>query len=327
MKKIILNTLFLATLGFTFTGCLKDKGFEKNEYGINDPDDSPEGIGFPWAYNPDPRIISVNPSTSLQTVNAPTVLFLAGDPAPKDIHVNLVANQSLVTDWNANPDNTPFATFPAGAYNIPGLKVTIPAGSRLGVLNINVPTTNGLSFSDIYGLGFTIASVDEPGYIIAENLKNIIVGINVANQYAGSYRVTGFFFHPTAQRAIDDVKDLGTVSATGCRAPHSDLYTQNYFFDFDVSPTNTLINYTPRGATPPVPASGFMTADVSTPGGISPYPAAGSDKPGQGEWIHSKYNNTYDPVAETFWMHYGYGAGSNSQTGWTRQVYEKWVKE
>jgi hypothetical protein len=326
MKKIFLSTMLLAALGLGFTGCLKDKGFDDNEFGINDPDDSPAGVGFPWAYSTAPRLLSVGAVTTLQTVQAPTLLLLDGEPAPQDLHINLVANQALVTAYNAL-NGTNYINFPTGAFAIPSMKVTIPKGSRVGVLNINIPTTNGLSFSDIYGLGFTIQSVDEPGYTIADNLKNVIIGINVANQYAGEYKTDGYFFHPSSPRALDDHKDLGTKSATACIAPHSDLYPQNYYFDFEVSGTNTLTNYASRGATPAPPASGFFTTDVPNPGGLNPYPATGAEKPGSGEWKHTKYNNTYNPSTKTFYMHYGYGSGSSSQSDWTRQAYEVWVKE
>ena len=49
MKKIISSTLILAALAVSFTGCLKDKGFENHTYGINDPDTQPPGVGFPKA--------------------------------------------------------------------------------------------------------------------------------------------------------------------------------------------------------------------------------------------------------------------------------------
>jgi Domain of unknown function (DUF1735) len=329
MKRNVLNILLFISICCLFNSCLKDKGFENHEYGINDPDESENGVGFPWAYNPEPRLLSVDAVTTSQTLEAPTILLLTGDPAPTDLHVNLVANPSLVAAYNADPANAnkQMSTFPAGAYTIPNLKVTIPAGKRVGVLKITIPTTTGLSFSDIYGLGFTIQSVDEAGYKLAENLKNVIIGINVANQYAGSYRVTGYFFHPSSPRAIDDHKELTTKSATGCIAPHSDLYGSNYYFEFDVAQNNTLTNYMARGATPPPPSSGFMTTDIPNPGSLNPYPSGGDQFPGAGEWKHSKYNNTYDVTNRTFLMHYGYGVGSTSQSGYTRQVYEKWVKE
>lgn len=324
MKKIILNTIFLVTLGVGMAGCLKDKGFENNEYGINDPDDSPEGVGFPWATSTDPRILSVASVTTPQVVDGPTVVFFSGEKTTRDIHVNLVANQALVTAWNADPDNDPLATFPNGAYNIPSLKVTIPAGTNMGMLKINVPTTNGLDFSSVYGLGFTIASVDEPGYIIAENMKNLIIGINVKNQWDAEYTTSGYFFHPSSPRALNDHKRLATVSAIGLRAPLADLYTQDYYFDFEIAANNALTNFVPRGATPPGSGSGFFNQDVPNPGGLNPYPSAGDQKPGQGEWLHSRYNNTYDPATKTFWMHYGYNGAAQS---WTRQAYEKWVRD
>lgn len=324
MKKLIISSALLAAT-VIFSGCLKDKGFEDHEYGINRPEDSPPGVGFPWATSADVNITSIEVRTTAQTVQTPTITLAADQPAAQDITVNLTANQALVAAYNTANPGSPLTTFPAGAYSIPSLKVTIPKGSRIGALNITIPTTNGLSFSAIYGLGFTISSVDQAGIKVIDNMKNVVIGINVANQYAGSYSTSGYFFHPSAPRGMNDIKDLQTVSAVGCRAGLGDLYGANYYFDFDVSPTNTLINYIHRGATPPVPSSGFMTADVATPGGINPYPATGV-RPGQAPWLHSTYNNTYVPASKTFWMHYGYGVGSTGQDGYTRQGYEKWVK-
>lgn len=320
MKKIMISSALLAAT-FIFSGCLKDKGFENHEYGINSPEASPPGVGFPWATASDVNITSIEVKTSPQTITVPTITLAADQPAPQDIHVNLTANQALVAAYNADHPGSPLTTFPAGAYSIPSLKVTIPKGQRMGALNITIPTTNGLSFSDIYGLGFTISSVDEPGYKIAENMKNVVIGINVANQYAGTYNTSGYFFHPSAPRAMQDIKDLGTKSATACIAPLGDLYGANYYFDFEVSPTNTLTNWVARGATPPAPGSGFYTMDVPNPAGVT-YPV--SAPPGTAPWVHSTYNNTYVPATKTFWMHYGY---SGTDQNWTRTVYEKWVKK
>ena len=41
-------------------------------------------------------------------------------------------------------------------------------------------------------------------------------------------------------------------------------------------------------------------------------------------WVHSTYNNTYNPTTKTFWMHYGYNGTSDA--GRNRQIYEKWVR-
>ena len=46
MKKISITLALFTAMAFAFTGCLKDKGFENGEYGINDPDTQPPGVGF-----------------------------------------------------------------------------------------------------------------------------------------------------------------------------------------------------------------------------------------------------------------------------------------
>lgn len=46
MKRIKSLSLLLVAIAIAGTGCLKDKGFDNHEYGINDPDGSPAGVGF-----------------------------------------------------------------------------------------------------------------------------------------------------------------------------------------------------------------------------------------------------------------------------------------
>lgn len=312
----------LLAVAASFTGCLKDKGFDNNEYGINNPSGQPAGIAFPWAKAPtEPTLIGIQPSaTTAQVIEAPTVTLDAESPAPQDITVNLVANPTLVTSFNTATGSS-WLPMPVANYNIPSLKVTIPKGQKMAALKINVLNTNGLSFSDVYGFGFSIASVDQSGYTIASNLKNVVIGINVKNAYAADYLVNGYFFHPSAPRAIiDEHKEIGTVTDTRCSAGLGDLYSQNYYFQFDVSGSN-ITNWSAQGATPGGAQSGFMTAD--NPGGIAFVPMA----PGTNGWLHSTYNNTYNATTKTFFMHYAYGVGGTSQNTWTRQVYEKWERQ
>ncbi|MBL7748997.1 MAG: hypothetical protein JNM19_16275, partial [Chitinophagaceae bacterium] len=51
MKRIINVAVLFAMMIVVFSGCLKDKGFDNYEYGINDPDTQPPGVGFPKAAN------------------------------------------------------------------------------------------------------------------------------------------------------------------------------------------------------------------------------------------------------------------------------------
>lgn len=199
MKKILSYILFLAVVAIAGTGCLKDKGFENHEYGINDPDNQPVGIGFPEGKNAI-NIRGINFVSTAQTVTFVVSLF-GTNPASSDIHVNLVANPSLVTAYNT-ANGTTYVALPAGSFNYTNIKVTIPAGQRYGTFTMNIPSAlTTLSPLASYAMGFTIASVDEPGYTIASNLKDIIVGITVKNKYDGVYTYKATYDFPADRPA------------------------------------------------------------------------------------------------------------------------------
>src|SRR5687767_7999048 len=159
MKKIILASALFAAMGFTFTGCLKDEGFENHEYGINDPDSAPAGVGFPLATKAK-NVVGLDAGVAtLQSVNG--LLFvnlLAGKPAAQDVHVTITLNNALVTAYNA-ANGTNIQIMSPTLYNIPTLNVTIPAGQTFAQVPINIPSTVPLDPSNSYGLGFTITAV------------------------------------------------------------------------------------------------------------------------------------------------------------------------
>ena len=94
MTKILSHILFFAIMLIAGTGCLKDKGFENNKYGINNPDGQPKGVGFPQAKNSiNPR--GINFVNTAQVIPDLVVSLFATDPAPTDLHVNIVANNGL----------------------------------------------------------------------------------------------------------------------------------------------------------------------------------------------------------------------------------------
>ncbi|RYY99161.1 MAG: hypothetical protein EOO11_05900 [Chitinophagaceae bacterium] len=140
-----------------------------------------------------------------------------------------------------------------------------------------------------------------------------------AQDLSGSYQVTGFFFHPSQPRALNAYKAVTALGGNRYQVELGDLGSQNFFFQFEVDAANNLINWTAVGATPAPPSAGFMSAD--NPGGFA---YAVNPGPGQAPWQHSTYNNRYDPATRTFYLHYGYSAGSPGQNGYDRQVYEKW---
>ena len=140
-----------------------------------------------------------------------------------------------------------------------------------------------------------------------------------AQNLAGDYNVSGYFFHPSAPRAIGSVKTITQVSANTYQVNIlGDL--PGFGFQFTVDGSNHLINWVATGSTAPAPASGFMTAD--NPGGFT-YP--GPPYPGTDPWLQTTYNNTYNPATHTFYMHYGYNTVATNQNGYDRQIYEQYV--
>jgi hypothetical protein len=311
MRKISSILVLSATLLVAGTGCLKDKGFEDQKYGIQVSET--RGVALIQAAK-SPLSVGVERVSAAQTIAGPVVTVEQPEKASSDVKVKLELDNALVTAEGLTP-------LPAGSFTISTLDPVVKAGTTISedvkVTFADVKTA--LDPSVKYGIGFKIAQADQ-GYQIAKNLKEVVIAVVVNNPYAGTYTVTGYFFHPTGPRAIDDVKTLSTVSPTIVRAQHSDLY-DDYLFDFSVEDgTNKLINYVPRGLTPSGAQSGFMSMDV-------PFATTAPTPPGVAPWVHSTYNNTYDPATKTFWMHYGYGSGASSQGGYTRQVYEKWVRK
>ena len=241
--------------------------------------------------------------------------------------VTIQLSPTAITDYNT-ANGTTYTLLPATVYTFDAsnpmingaINVTFAPGEFAKSIKINVDLTKLPSSPVKSALGFTVTAISGGGLIGSQ--KTAFVSVGAKNPYEASYTVTGYFFHPSAPRAIGSTKAITTLSPTRCQAPHSDL--SGWLFQFDVSSSNTLINYAAAGSTPAVPASGFMTKD--NPGGID-YAAAAPNNPGTAPWESSTYNNTYDPAKQTFWMHYGYAIGGNGEATFTRQVYEKWVRQ
>ena len=77
----------------------------------------------------------------------------------------------------------------------------------------------------------------------------------------GAYQCTGYFFHPSASRAINLSKNITQVAPNRYQMAMADLASLNFFIQFDVDANNNLVNWVSVGATPASPQSGFMTSD------------------------------------------------------------------
>lgn len=192
IMKNIFNKAFLALalLSLTLTGCLKDKGFENYQYGINDPDTQPPGVGFPFAAK-GMNGYGLDVSGSPQTVAELTFLNLnAGNPAPADITINLaIKSTELIGAYNT-ANGTSIQILPSTLYTMP-TTVTIPAGARNVTVPLVVTSTLSLNPNIAYGIAVQITSASG-NYIVAENLKNLLIQFSIKNKYDGVYNLTGY---------------------------------------------------------------------------------------------------------------------------------------
>jgi hypothetical protein len=190
--KNITNKAFLALalLSLSLTGCLKDKGFENYQYGINDPDSQPPGIGFPLAAKPI-NGVGLDVSGSPQEVKEMFFVNLnAGNPAPTDVTITLeIKSAELLGAYNT-ANGTNIQVLNPSLYTFP-LTVTIPAGARNIDIPFIVPSTLTLNPNASYGVAIRIASVSG-NYVIAENLRNLLVQFSIKNKYDGVYNLTGY---------------------------------------------------------------------------------------------------------------------------------------
>jgi hypothetical protein len=299
MKQIKWITGLFIVLSFAVTGCLKDEGFENHEYGINDPDVSPAGIGFTLG-------VKYLNSTGLylsdlpQDVDTDVVLIslLSSSPATTDIHVHVEVDQALVTDYNTH-HGTNMIDFDPSLYHIANPDVVIPAGSFHAPIVITVPLTSNLNPNNTYGLGLKITGADG-GYMVASNENKIVLSIAIKNQYDGEYTSNGYFYHPSVPRPMNNIpKTLATLNATDVTCDLGDFHGAPYVAIFSVDPAT---NHVTVSAYPTSAAAPYFQWDTDLATGNPDYTPM---------WPRSaECNNVYDPVAQEFRMRYGYlGSG------------------
>lgn len=316
MKTLYQFLCFIFILGLA--SCLKDENVENQKYGLINLNQG-KIIEIPRK-SAEPRGVSLESKNELLNLDFLKVHLSAEHPASEDIKVtvNLDQSQTVIDDYNAEHGTTLELLTP-DLYQLPNaLEITIPKGSKDAYLKLNInPST--LDPVKTYAIFFKITDVDKEQYVISGNYNQELITISVKNEWHATYKVTGFCFHPTAPRPIDETKDLTTLGPVTMYAPLGDLYAAGYYFKFDVSAQNSLINGVNLGSTPGT----FALLSSDNPSGTNQLLAEVNygAKIGEGEWVSSKYNNTYDPATKTFWLHYAYG-----NPGAAREFYEKWER-
>jgi len=336
MNRLIVNTLILSLTCILLTSCLEDNGYTDIVNKVNNKpvvsifggnvELNMKTIGV--SYSSDKQDVTIFTVTSAGTTTVDETVKLALDPSYVDKYNAKLEKEAIAAGDTTDTGEaiyTPFELLPEDQYSIPSLTVTVPKGSLDVDFKVLILHSSEIPLTGKYLLPFTIESINgDENAVIAANLKTTLINIVVKNDYEADYAVTGYFFHPSSPRSLKLTKTISTVDNNTSSAGLGDLAGANYYFMFDVEADNSLSNWTALGSTPASPASGFMSLD--NPGGTD-YSAASPNVPGTGEWVSSKFNNTYDPAEKTFWMHYGYAGGGNGQNTYTRQAYEKWVRQ
>ncbi|CAN5761623.1 hypothetical protein BH10BAC2_BH10BAC2_08050 [soil metagenome] len=299
MKKI-LSAFLLGTALFT-AGCDKEKIFFQEE---SNGAKTGAGFGLP---NSEPLALTVEASSTSVTeaINA----FVANGGSG---NVTLSVDESLVTAYN-DANGTEIEVMPSDVYTFP-TSISVSGGS--GSSDATFDITKLLTYGTNFAIGLKITGVSGGTDYVVPGNSELVITIKVKNAYEGDYGVKGYFVHPSSPRAIARDKFVATIDPNTSEAELGDLGGLDYYFDFDVD-GSTVSNWVAAVATPPAPSSGFMTVD--NPTGNATYPGS--------PYTSANYPNTYDEATGTFKLHYGYGSGSSSQTGYSREVFETWIRK
>lgn len=303
MRKILIITLAVSVMT-TITGCLKDKDFEDQKYGIQIKET--KGVSFPEALG-SPIVIGINSQATPQEVSGPLLALDQSGAASADVKVTLQINNDLVTDLGFTP-------LGPTEFSVNSLVVTIPAGSKLSdAVKVTVSNSSLLDPLTVYGVGLTISAVDQ-GYKIAQNMKDIVIAFNIKNQYDGKYTLKGKFYHPSyPYYPISTTVEMHTSGPNSVKMywpPFDD-----YLNPFSTSPTGTpLTGFDIQDPDFTInPTTNAITVQNVSAGAVTFYGMGmGYDNAG--------YNSRWDPATKTMYACYGYnlGAGGSFVAGSTR---------
>lgn len=302
MKKLLSILLgFLSIVAFT--SCLKDQGFENQEYGLKEGGilDEPfvqilgGGLGqfAQSAIKPD----VTDPLNIADTATFKVFYVNNGKPADKDIRVTVAVNNAAIATYNADPTKPDFDRLPDSVFRLVNPVVTVKAGQSFSEDVLVVYNPQKVDKSKLYML--PIGIVDAQGVKISSN--NAIKYFNIiGNPLAGNYAATGYFYHPASPRLIDRTKALLAVSANQLQMDLGDLGSGAPVI-LTVDANNNVKIEDKNGVAVGITNTSELSA---LPAPYSPF--AGSNP--------ALYNNRYDPATRTFYLRYGYQGGSGPRT-------------
>jgi hypothetical protein len=313
MKRIAsFLTLAAATVLFTATGCLKDKGFEAGNYGIQIAE--VKGVAFPAASR-SPLGYGLDVSASPQVINGLLYVTVeAANAAESDITVGLSNTTGTATSGDIAAYNAAHGTnvqvLPSALWNIPA-SVVIPAGAKNVMLPVTVTNTTSLDPNQSYGISITMTSASS-GYQVAANQRKVLVIFSVKNQYDGKYTLRGQFYHPTSAPTYPWYTTNVDMITTG---PQS-VKMYSALFGGYYHPWSTGSSLTAFAGQEPEytvnPATNKVTVQNTAPGAVTFYTM------GKG-FNNAGYNSRWEPATKTMYANFGYNmSGDNFVAATTR---------
>jgi hypothetical protein len=312
MKKYFVNSfLTMASVGLlgVMTGCLKDKDYDNGLIqSVHNTGGDQKIVEIKLTAGDASNVLltSFDAISHDTTVNFIPVNLASPIPAQEDIKVTLVQNNTLVADFNS-ANGTGYLVPPANMFTlVNGLTVTIPKGSLTGYLQVKLKPSDFVG-SD-WALGYAIASIDKPGYLISGNLSTGMVAFGIKNKYDGDYSLRIKTVGWTAYGIADGVaatwpSNIALITAgANSVTPFDYLRGDDLQFAF-TGTTNvpgTLGSPTAFGATTPIfifdPATDKITDVHNT-----------TPDDGRGRFLHLNAaitDSRYDPTTKTIYAAY-----------------------
>jgi Domain of unknown function (DUF1735) len=317
----------LAMITLTQVSCLKDKLNNSDPAGGSNNVVEFQNSSVPLSYSAIWPQYDNGVTLTNDTGSFPINFNYAGAIAttPSDINITIALDTAALIAFN-NDQGTSYVWPPADCYTLP-TSATIAKGGSWTQISVQINTAApDYDYNASYAVPVSIVSASYG--TVSTNFGTAIYSFVGNNAWAATYTTTGYFFHPTSPRAISGKYPVTTAGQFSNTFPVGDLPaggSGDYFVATVPTSPGALTDYQASGATPAVPASGFMDAD--DPGGIylphSKY-ATFTTFPGTAPWVSSTYNNTID-ASGTFWIHMGYATGGNGEATYSRQIYMQMV--
>jgi hypothetical protein len=307
MKRYFLGLLSIITLSFFMTGCIKDKGYDDNEYQSlreNTSDQKIVSVGLTTTLPlTDPEFnVALTPfdnSTTSTVLNLVPIKLSGGVPAEQDVHIVVDTSFAILDAYNQSPNGSFIYEFPAAnKYSIVSKTVTIPKGQSIGYLQIRLVPNDLIAGptqpnSSGFALSVKIISVDG-GYQVAAGRSQGIAAFIVNNQYSGDYlsNATRIRYNgptvasgPIAEPPFTNVNVIKPYTTSGSVSIKGGLGD---------SGSGVTVNLTiiAGNVITVVPVAGTLAADLGT--------------------NISTGGSTYDPATKTYTIHAAYHATSGN---------------